>query len=168
MYEDWSAERITDYNFDMLLKKYQTEQQELEEEIARLKAAIAAEQQTATDAENWVKLIRQYANPAELTSELLNSLIERIVIHDSFKDDDGYMHQAIEMYSRFIGKIYYRSAFYTVISLTMGRGRMLWSPKHPPTPSRKAATCCGGAVLLRGCGGAACGAGEDRFFCSVW
>ena len=105
MYEDWSAERITDYNFDMLSKKYQTEQQELEEKIARLKAVIAAEQQTATDAENWVKLIRQYANPTELTAELVNTLIDKIVIHDSYKDDDGYKHQEIEIYYRFIGKI---------------------------------------------------------------
>ena len=105
LYEDWSAERITDSNFDMLSKKYQTEQQELEEKIAKLKAEIADEQQTATDAENWVKLIRQYANPTALTAELVNTLIEKIVIHDSYKDDDGYKHQEIEIYYRFIGKI---------------------------------------------------------------
>ena len=30
MYEDWSAGRITEYNFNMLSEKYQNEQKELE------------------------------------------------------------------------------------------------------------------------------------------
>ena len=33
MYEDWSAGRITEYNFNLLTKKYQAEQLELEEKI---------------------------------------------------------------------------------------------------------------------------------------
>ncbi len=36
MYEDWSAERITEHNFNMLSQKYQAEQQELIEKIERL------------------------------------------------------------------------------------------------------------------------------------
>ena len=33
MYEDWSAGRITEYNFNMLSEKYQNEQKELETKI---------------------------------------------------------------------------------------------------------------------------------------
>ena len=51
MYEDWSTGRITEYNFNLLTKKYQAEQQELEEKISRLQAELSAEQQTALDAE---------------------------------------------------------------------------------------------------------------------
>ena len=52
-----------------------------------------------------MKLIRQYANPTALTAELVNTLIEKIVIRDSYKDGDGYKHQEIEIYYLFIGKI---------------------------------------------------------------
>ena len=45
-YEDWAAERITEYNFKILSEKYQTEQAEVLEKIARLQAALATEQQT--------------------------------------------------------------------------------------------------------------------------
>lgn len=78
MYEDWSAGRITEYNFNLLTKKYQAEQLELEEKIGRLQAEMSVEQQTALDAEKWVALIKQYANPTELTAELLNTLIEKL------------------------------------------------------------------------------------------
>ena len=105
MYEDWSAGRITEYNFNLLTKKYQAEQLELEEKISRLQAELSAEQQTALDAEKWVALIKQYANPTELTAELLNTLIEKIVIHEATKGEDGMREQEIEIYYRFIGKI---------------------------------------------------------------
>ncbi len=89
MYEDWSAERITEYNFNMLSQKYQTEQQELAEKIDRLAAELAAEQESTNNAEKWIDLIKQYANPSELTAELLNTLIEKIVIHEATKGEDG-------------------------------------------------------------------------------
>lgn len=105
LYEDWSAERITGYNFNMLSQKYQTEQQELLEKIERLKAEQASEQQAADDAEKWVKLIQKYADPTELTAELLNALIEKIVVHESVKDETGHREQKVDIYYRFVGKI---------------------------------------------------------------
>ncbi len=39
-YEDWSAERITGYNFNMLSQKYQAEQSELIDKIDRLKTEL--------------------------------------------------------------------------------------------------------------------------------
>ena len=69
-------ERITENNFKMLSQKYQAEQQETEEKIARLKASMAEEKQTVADTEKWINLIRQYAAPTELTADLLNTLIE--------------------------------------------------------------------------------------------
>ena len=105
LYEDWSAERITDYNFNMLSQKYQTEQQELTEKIDKLKAELSTEQQIAVDAEKWIALIKQYTNPTELTAELLNTLIEKIVIHEAVKTEDGIREQEVEIFYRFVGKI---------------------------------------------------------------
>ena len=53
MYEDWSAGRITEYNFNMLSEKYQGEQRELDAKIERLHEAMEAAAQTAVDAEKW-------------------------------------------------------------------------------------------------------------------
>ena len=104
LYEDWSDGRITEYNFNMMSQKYQTEQQELVEKIERLSAELESEKQTTVDAETWISLIKQYANPTELTAELLNTLIEKIVIHEA-TTLDGMREQNIDIYYRFIGKI---------------------------------------------------------------
>jgi len=40
-----------------------------------------------------------------LTALLLNTLIEKIVVHDAVKTKDGTKEQEIEIYYRFIGKI---------------------------------------------------------------
>ena len=104
LYEDWSDGRITEYNFNMMSQKYQTEQQELVEKIKRLTAELESEKQTTVDAETWISLIKQYANPTELTAELLNTLIEKIVIHEA-TTVDGMREQDIDIYYRFIGKI---------------------------------------------------------------
>ena len=62
-------------------------------------------EQTESDAEKWVELINQYASPTELTTELLNTLIEKIVVHEAVKSPDGYRKQKVDIYYRFIGKI---------------------------------------------------------------
>ena len=39
-------------------------------------------QQTLASIDQWISLIHQYANPEELTVEMLNALIEKIVVHE--------------------------------------------------------------------------------------
>ena len=105
MYEDWAAGRITEYNFSMLSGKYQSEQAELDEKIEQLQSAIATESQNAADAEKWIALMKECVNPTELTAELLNTLIEKILVHEAVKSEDGSREQEVEIFYRFIGKI---------------------------------------------------------------
>ena len=105
LYEDWAAGRITEYNFNMLTAKYQAEQSELAEKIDTLTAELDTVKQTESDARKWIDLIQQYANPTELNAPLLNALIEKIVVHQSVKGEDGEQEQEIEIFYRFIGKI---------------------------------------------------------------
>lgn len=105
IYEDWSSERLTESNFNMLFEKYQKEQQELEEKILLLKKKLSEAEQSADDAERWVCELKKYGTPTELTAELLNALIEKILVHEAVKDENGKRTQEIELYYRFIGKI---------------------------------------------------------------
>ena len=105
MYEAWSAGRITEYNFNMLSEKYQTEQQELDAKIQQLRTSMEADQQSVQDAEKWIELIQKYKNITKLSADLLNALIEKVVVHEATKDVDGNRVQEVEIYYRFIGKI---------------------------------------------------------------
>ena len=105
MYEDWAAGRITESNFNMLSQRYQKEQEEQEQKIQDCKTKLAAGQQTVEDAQKWVELIKQIGVPKELTAELLNTLIEKIIVHEATEDDFGFRQQEIEIIFRFVGKI---------------------------------------------------------------
>ena len=105
LYEDWAAERITEYNFNMLSEKYQKEQGELAEKIERIQRELACEEQEETDVDRWIELIRQYAHPTELNAGMLNALIEKILVHEKTIGEDGEKEQEIEIFYRFVGKI---------------------------------------------------------------
>lgn len=105
LYEDWVAERITEYNFNALSEKYQTEQEEVLEKVERLQAELATEQQATASIDQWIELIHHYANPEELTAEMLNALIEKIVVHEKTIGEDGEKEQTVDIYYRFVGKI---------------------------------------------------------------
>ncbi len=77
MYEDWSAGRITEYNFNMLSEKYQGEQKELDAKIQQLHEVMEAAVQTAADAEKWVELMKMFP---DIDFETIRNHIGRIRI----------------------------------------------------------------------------------------
>ena len=52
--------------------------------------------------------MKKYVNPTQLTAELLNALIEKILIHEAVKHEDGTREQEVEIFYRFIGKVEWR------------------------------------------------------------
>ena len=105
MYEDRASEKITERNLVMLSSKYQQEQVELEEQIESLREEIRKMEREMIGAEKWIDLIKENAVPKELTATLLNTMIEKILIHAPEIDENGERTQEIEIYYRFVGKI---------------------------------------------------------------
>lgn len=105
MYEDWANECITEYNFNMMSERYQNEQQELDEKIRTLEAELLTEKKVTDNAEKWIAVLKQYSNPTELTAELLNTLIEKILIHETQENSFGETELVIDIIYRFVGKI---------------------------------------------------------------
>ena len=105
MYEDRAREKITERNFSMLSAKYQEEQTQLEEKRNSLREKLDKSIQDSEDAEKWLALIRKYTELTELNVVLLNELIEKILVYEAVKGEDGESVQEIEIYYRFVGKI---------------------------------------------------------------
>lgn len=105
LYEDRVSEKISERNYNMLSAKYQQEQDELQAHIDSLKVKLKEEKEDVGNKENFVSLIKQYTDPKELTAPMLNSLIEKIVVHEATKTENGMKEQEVEIYYRFIGKI---------------------------------------------------------------
>ena len=77
--------------------------------VGRASASLSEEirkmEEEMIGAEKWVELIKENVVPKELTATLLNTMIEKILIHAPEIDDNGERTQEIEIYYRFIGKI---------------------------------------------------------------
>lgn len=115
LYEDRVAEVITARNFSMLSSKYQQEQEQLEAKISDLNTQLETVKEQVLNAEKWIALIKRYTDLNELTAEVLNTMIEKILIHEAIKDNDGNRVQEIEIFYRFVGNI---DQLFEPISLT--------------------------------------------------
>lgn len=115
LYEDRVAEIITARNFSMLSQKYQQEQEDLEAKISALSAQLDTDKEQVENVGKWLSLVKQYINLSELSADVLNTLIEKIIIHEATKDSEGNRVQEIEIFYRFVGNIDHR---YEPTSLT--------------------------------------------------
>lgn len=105
LYEEYVSEKMNERNYLKLSAQYQQEQGELEARISELTHQMEAERKDTNNAEKWVKLIQQYTDLEELTSEVLNTLIDKILVHEAVKGPDGIKEQEVEIFYRFVGKI---------------------------------------------------------------
>ena len=105
LYEDRAKKAITERNYTMLSSRYQDEQLELETKIKTLKEKLSQTVKSRDNAERWLAIIRKYNELTELTAPLLNELIEKIVVHEASKDENGKRIQDVDIYYRFVGKI---------------------------------------------------------------
>ena len=105
LYEDRAKNAVTERNYAMLSGKYQDEQLQLETDIKRLQDTLTKTAEVKDNTERWVALIRKYTNLTELTAPLLNELIDKIVVHEATKDENGKRVQDIDIYYRFVGMI---------------------------------------------------------------
>ena len=104
LYEEHVNGKVNERNYNSLSATYEAEQNELESRIAELNAAIKTERENDENAVNFVDLIKQYADIDELTQALLNTLIDRIEVHEP-EDLDGELIQKLDVYYKFVGRL---------------------------------------------------------------
>ena len=104
LYEDMVAGRITAERFDLLATEYELEQKELKVQIAELEDLIENGETKTKDFKQLLVNVRKYTDPQELTSELLNDLVDKIIVHAPDKSS-GHRKQKIEIYYNAVGII---------------------------------------------------------------
>lgn len=104
LYEEYVSERVSGDNYSMMMEKYQGEQVELKQKIAKLNAVLAKNDETAQNADEFLKLIEQHSDVTELTPAIVNQLITKIAIHEA-QTVDGVKTQQIDIYWRFVGNV---------------------------------------------------------------
>ncbi len=104
IYEDNVSGKITDDRFRNLSFNYDKEQQELKLKIEQLSKDIENTEKKDTDITQFISNVKKYTQITELTPEILNELIEKILVHQAGKID-GKKVQEIDIHYRGVGII---------------------------------------------------------------
>lgn len=104
IYEDMVSGRLSAERFDKLSTEYEEEQRQVKRTIIELQTLIDSGEQSEFDLKEFLRNVRKYTDPEELTAEMLNDLVDKIVIHAPDKSS-GKRRQKIEIYYKAAGII---------------------------------------------------------------
>lgn len=103
LYESFATGLMSEKNFTLLIEGYQREQEELEEVVEAEEQELAEYEEDTGHAEQFVAIAKKYTDLSELTPEILNEFIEKILVHKPEKIN-GQRTQEIEVYLKFVGR----------------------------------------------------------------
>ena len=104
LYEDSVFGRIPEERYAALSAAYEEEAKELKDRRSELQDRIAAYGKRARSSEEFAELVARYTDITELTEELLNTLVEKIAVHEK-EIVDGEVLMRVDIYYRFIGTV---------------------------------------------------------------
>ena len=95
---------LSDEHFSKMLQSYEKEQKALTQEVAESRQTLEEAKQKATDLRLLLRTLREMTEINELTPTLVNSLIERIEVHNNDKSS-GHCYVKVDIYFTAVGMI---------------------------------------------------------------
>lgn len=102
-YEDNALGKLSDKRYEALAAQYEQEQEELEREIPGLQTAVERYQSGDEKAARFMTLVKRYENFDELTTQMLNEFVEKVVVHNRARKWCRDTTQKVDIYLNFIG-----------------------------------------------------------------
>lgn len=103
LYEDYALQRIPEARFETLTATYETEQSQLALQQTAAREQLVALQASTQKVDRFLHLAKRYRDCKELTDEMIQAFVERIMVHPATKDAHGKRQREIEIYLKFIG-----------------------------------------------------------------
>lgn len=103
LYENYITNILPERQYKTLMKKYSAEQSDLEQKSKELEREIKDTKTTPVQTSRFVKIIKKYKEPTELTADMVVDLIDKIVVHEGI-GKKPHREQQIDIYFNFIGK----------------------------------------------------------------
>ena len=104
LYEKQLLDEISDERFRKLTDSYESEQVELNQQIVKLQEVLISQTESKENVDIFIQTIRRYTNLETLTTQLVNELIDKIIVHQP--TGRGKNRQVtIELHYRFIGEL---------------------------------------------------------------
>lgn len=103
LYESQIKGTLPERQYQRLMKQYDGEQSDLEKRIAELEAITELETSYKADASRFISLIRKYKDFTEMTDDMVNELIDKVVVHAATGGKGLARQQQVDVYFSFIG-----------------------------------------------------------------
>ena len=104
LYEDYSSGKLSEKKFTMMSAHYEQEQDANEEKLSELERRHKEKSAAVTNAEQFTESLAQCAGMKKLTAAVLNTLIEKIEVHNPVMVN-GEKEQKLTVYYKFVGQI---------------------------------------------------------------
>lgn len=104
LYDEKFERGMEEETFQGLLARYQDEKASLEQTLAALKAEAFQTRDTEKNIHQWMGAVKQAVSVDKLSRGLLATIIDRIVVYERKKTEDGF-RQRVDIYYKFIGNI---------------------------------------------------------------
>ena len=104
IYEDNILGKLSDDRYSRMASMYENEQKELIETISKSETELEKAEQQNIDMRLLLKTLRELTDFRELTPTIVNSLIQRIEVHNNDKYD-GHCHVKVDIYFTAVGMI---------------------------------------------------------------
>ena len=104
IYEDNISGKITDDRFATLSLNYEKEQKDLKDKIQELATTLDKTKQEEIDLSSFIDKVKKYTEIKELTPEIINELVDKILIYQQTKLN-GKKIQQIDIYYAGVGII---------------------------------------------------------------
>ena len=104
LYEDYSGGKLSEKKFTMMSAHYEQEQDANEEKLSELERRHKEKSAAVTNAEQFTESLAQCAGMKKLTATVLNTLIEKIEVHNPVMVN-GEKEQKLTVYYKFVGQI---------------------------------------------------------------
>ena len=104
LYEGNLNGKLSDSRFSKMSADYEQEQRTLENSNAELKCMVDTCEEQSLNIKSFLKCVRKYTEPCELTPDMLHELVEKIIVYAPDKSS-GHRTQQIDIYYNFVGKI---------------------------------------------------------------
>ena len=95
---------LSDERFAKMIQNYEKEQKALTQEVEENRQTLQNAEQRVVDLRLVLRTLREMTDMKELTPTLVNSLIERIEVHNSDKSS-GHSHVKVDIYFTAVGMI---------------------------------------------------------------
>ena len=102
LYESYALGKTTENRFEVLSAAYEKEQHELKAILARDEAALSNYNTDSTNIERFMALAQKYRDVDELTAPVINSFIDKVIVHAPQKVN-GQRCIQVEIIFHFIG-----------------------------------------------------------------